>query len=93
VKQRADKTAAQHKIIIIVACVMSMHPVCKPPVPVHEGAATKPPAVKEQAIFDVTFKHLPPDANYGSQLPVVFFFLKSYEFILYLTTGKLRHAP
>jgi len=23
----------------------------------------------------------------------IFFFLKSYEFILYLTTGKLRHAP
>ena len=22
-----------------------------------------------------------------------FFFLKSYEFISYLTTGKLRHAP
>ena len=23
----------------------------------------------------------------------IFIFLKSYEFILYLTTGKLRHAP
>jgi len=53
---------------------MSTHLVCKPPVSVHEGAATEPPAVKEQAIFGVTFKHLPRDANYGSQLlqvPVV----------------------
>ena len=66
VKQRADKTVAQHKIVIIVACVMSTRPVSTPPVPGQEGAATEPPAVKEQAIFGVTFKHLPPDANYGT---------------------------